>query len=122
MYNPTIMEHFQNPRNVGDITNADGVGEAGNAEQGDMMRIYIKVADDRIVSAKHQTFGSAVAIAVSSMASLMIVGKSVDEAHAITREAVSEALDGIPPDKMVCSNMAPEAIKNAINDYRSKNN
>ena len=120
MYNPTIMEHFQNPRNVGEIDDASGIGQAGNAEKGDVMRMYIRVTDGRITQAKHQTFGSAVAIAVSSMASLMIIGKTVDEAYQITREAVSEALDGIPPDKMICSNMAPEAITNAIDDFRNR--
>ncbi len=120
MYNPTIMEHFQNPRNAGDISEADGIGQAGNPEKGDVMKMYIKVTDGIITDAKHQTFGSAVAIAVSSMASLMIIGKTLDEAYAITREAVSDALDGIPPDKMTCSNMAPDAIKAAIDDYRKK--
>jgi len=120
MYNAIIMEHFQNPRNVGEINHADGVGIAGNAEKGDVMKLYIRIESDRIVEAKHQTFGSAVAIAVSSMASLMILGKSPDEARRITREDVSAALDGIPPDKMICSNMAPEAIQNAVNDYLMK--
>jgi nitrogen fixation protein NifU and related proteins len=120
MYNPTIMEHFQNPRNAGDISDADGIGQAGNAEKGDVMKMFIKVTDGIITDAKHQTFGSAVAIAVSSMASLMITGKTLDQAYAITREAVSDALDGIPPDKMTCSNMAPDAIRAAIDDYRKK--
>ena len=120
MYNPKIMEHFRNPRNVGEIDDADGIGQAGNAEKGDVMRMYIKVEGDRIVDARHQTFGSAVAIAISSMATLMIIGQTVDEAYKITREAVSEALDGIPEDKMVCSNMAPEAIHNAIDDFRRR--
>ena len=121
MYNPMIMEHFQNPRNVGEIANADGVGQAGNAEKGDVMKMYIKVSDGRIAEAKHQTFGSAVAIAVSSMASWMIIGMTLDEAYALTREDVSEALKAIPPDKMDCSNMAPDAIRAAIDDYRSRN-
>jgi nitrogen fixation NifU-like protein len=120
MYNPTIMEHFQNPRNAGEIPDADGIGQAGNPEKGDVMKMYIKVTDGIITDARHQTFGSAVAIAVSSMASLMIIGKTLDEAHAITREAVSDALDGIPPNKMTCSNMAPDAIKAAIDNYRDK--
>jgi nitrogen fixation NifU-like protein len=115
------MEHFQNPRNAGDIPDADGIGQAGNPEKGDVMKMYIKVTDGTITDAKHQTFGSAVAIAVSSMASLMIIGKTLDEAYAITREAVSDALDGIPPNKMTCSNMAPDAIKAAIDNCRNKN-
>ncbi len=120
MYNEKIMEHFRNPRNVGEIDQPDGVGQSGNAEKGDMMRVFLRIVDGRITEAKHQTFGSAVAIAVSSQASLMIIGQTIDEASQITREAVSEALDGIPEDKMICSNMAPEAIRDAINNYRSK--
>jgi nitrogen fixation NifU-like protein len=120
MYNPQIMEHFQNPRNVGQIEDADGIGQAGNAEQGDAMRMYITVEEDLITDAKHQTFGSAVAIAVSSIASMMIIGRSVDQAYKITRRQVSDELGGIPPDKMDCSNMAPAAIRAAIDDYRSR--
>ena len=116
------MEHFQNPRNIGQIEKADGVGEAGIAEKGDVMRMHLTIDNGIVTAAMHQTFGSAVAIAVSSIASEMILGKSVDEAYKITREEVSEALDGIPPDKMDCSNMAPAAIKAAIDDYRSKDN
>ena len=120
MYSETIMEHFQNPRNVGEIDDADGVGESGNPETGDVMRMYLKVADGRIVEAKHKTFGNAIAIAVSSISTLMIVGLTLDQAAAITKEKVSEALDGIPEDKMTCSNMAPAAIATAIADYRSR--
>jgi nitrogen fixation NifU-like protein len=120
MYNPHIMEHFRNPRNVGEMDDADGVGQAGNAEKGDVMRMYIKVVDGTIAEAKHQTFGSAVAIAVSSRASEMIIGRTLEEVYAITREAVSEALGGIPPNKMDCSNMAPDAIKAAVDDYRRR--
>ncbi|UCC43898.1 MAG: iron-sulfur cluster assembly scaffold protein [Candidatus Zixiibacteriota bacterium] len=120
MYNKTIMEHFQNPRNVGEIDNADGVGEAGNPETGDVMRIYLRIADGRIVEAKHKTFGNAIAIAVSSISTLMIVGLTLDQAAAITKEEVSDALGGIPEDKMNCSNMAPAAIASAVKDYRSK--
>ncbi|MDX9857998.1 MAG: iron-sulfur cluster assembly scaffold protein [candidate division Zixibacteria bacterium] len=120
MYNDTIMEHFHNPRNVGEFEDADAVGQAGNAATGDVMRIYLKVAEGRIVGCRHKTFGNAVAIAVSSMASLMIEGKTLAEAEQITKEDVSEALDGIPPDKMSCSNMAPDAIKAAVADYRKK--
>lgn len=120
MYNDTIMEHFQNPRNVGEIDDADAVGQAGNAATGDVMRIYLKITDGRITACRHKTFGNAVAIAVSSMASLMIEGKTLAEAEEISKEDVSEALDGIPPDKMTCSNMAPDAIKAAVADYRKK--
>lgn len=120
MYNDKIMEHFQNPRNVGEIENANGVGTAGRAETGDMMKMYLRIENGKVIEAKHKTFGSGVAIAVSSMASLMVIGKTVDEACAITREEVSEALDGIPPEKIDCSNMAPKAIHNAIDDYRAR--
>ncbi len=120
MYNDTIMEHFRNPRNTGEIEDPDGVGQAGDAATGDIMRMYIKVSDGLIIEARHQTFGNAVAIAASSMSSLMMIGRSLDTAYAITKEDVSEALDGIPPDKMDCSNMAPEAIRAAIDNYRSR--
>ncbi|HUV29574.1 MAG TPA: iron-sulfur cluster assembly scaffold protein [Acidobacteriota bacterium] len=120
MYNESIMEHFHNPRNVGEIEEADGIGQAGNPETGDVMKMYIKIADGRITEARHKTFGNAVAIAVSSMATLMIIGKTLDEAAAMTREDVSRALDGIPPDKMDCSNMAPDAVRAAIEDYRAQ--
>ena len=118
MYNATIMEHFQNPRNVGDMDDADGVGQAGNPETGDVMKMFIKVSDDRIIEAVHQTFGNAVAIAVSSISTEMIIGRSLDEACAITKEDVSDALDGIPADKMTCSNMAPDAIRAAIDNFQ----
>jgi nitrogen fixation NifU-like protein len=119
MYNDTIMEHFQNPRNVGELADADAIGQAGNAETGDVMKIYLKIADGRVVESRHKTFGNAVAIAVSSMASLMIEGKRLEEALLITKEDVSVALDGIPEDKMSCSNMAPDAIRAAIENYRN---
>ena len=120
MYNDTIMEHFRNPRNTGDMDKPDGIGQVGDRATGDAIRVYIKVADGRIADARHQTFGNAVAIAASSMASVMAIGKTLDAAYAITREDVSEALDGIPSDKMDCSNMAPDAIRAAIDDYRSR--
>lgn len=120
MYNDKIMDHFKNPRNVGRLDHADGVGEAGNAEKGDVMRMHLTINNGIITAAMHQTFGSAVAIAVSSIASEMILGKSVDVAYQISRDEVSDALDSIPPDKMDCSNMAPAAIKAAIDDYRSR--
>jgi nitrogen fixation NifU-like protein len=115
-----IMEHFQNPHNVGELADADGVGQAGNVDTGDVMRMYIKVKDGRISDARHQTFGSAVAIAVSSIASMMIIGKTPEEATEITKQDISDALHGIPPNKMSCSNMAPDAIKAAVADYRKK--
>lgn len=121
MYNETIMEHFHNPRNVGEFDDADAVGQAGNAATGDVMRIYLKITDGRIVACRHKTFGNAVAIAVSSMATLMIEGKTLTEAEQITKEDVSDALDGIPPEKMTCSNMAPDAIRAALADYRRRN-
>ncbi len=121
MYSEKIMTHFHNPYNVGEIENADGVGQAGNPETGDLMRMYINVTDGRITEAKHQTFGNAIAIAVSSITSIMITGKTIDEATAITKEDVSDALDGIPEDKMTCSNMAPDAIAAAVSDYQNKN-
>jgi len=120
MYNDTIMDHFFNPRNTGEIENPDGVGQAGDAATGDVMRMYIRVADGRITEASHQTFGNAIAIAASSMASVMVTGKSVDEAYAVTKEDISKALDGIPPDKMDCSSMVPNAIRAAIDDYHSR--
>ena len=121
MYNSTILEHFRNPRNAGEMDDADGVGQAGNPETGDVMKIYIKVKDGRITEARHQTFGNAVAIAVSSMSTLMILNKSLSDAFSITKEDVSAALNGIPEDKMNCSNMAPDAIRAAIDNYRTRN-
>ena len=118
MYNPAIMEHFQNPRNVGEIDNADAVGTAGNPETGDVMKIYLRIVDGIIVEARHKTFGNAVAIATSSMATVMILNSSLEAAKHVTREAVSDALGGIPADKMTCSNMAPDAIRNAIDNYK----
>jgi len=117
MYNPTIMQHFENPRNVGEIDNADAIGQAGNPDTGDVMKIYLRIENGTIVEAKHKTFGNAVAIAASSKASEMIVGQSLTTAKLISKETVSLALDGIPPDKMSCSNMAPDAIRDAIANY-----
>lgn len=120
MYNAKIMEHFQNPRNVGEIDNPDGAGKAGNVETGDVMKMYLRIEGGRIVEARHQTFGSAVAIAVSSIASEMVIGLPLDEAVAISKQDISDALDGIPANKMSCSNMAPDAIKTAVEDYRQR--
>ena len=119
-YSEKVMEHFTNPRNVGEIENADGIGEAGNPKCGDIMKIYLKVRDSVIEDVKFKTFGCASAIASSSMATELIKGKTVDEAWGLTNSAVAEALDGLPPIKMHCSVLAEEAIHLAINDYRTK--
>ncbi|MGE5894978.1 MAG: Fe-S cluster assembly scaffold protein NifU [bacterium] len=120
MYSKKLMDHFQNPRNVGEISDADGVGEEGNPTCGDMMKLFIKVKDDRIVDAKFQTFGCGAAIGVSSMITEMAKGKTLDEAMAISKESVAEALDGLPPQKMHCSNLGADALRKAIEDYRKK--
>jgi nitrogen fixation protein NifU and related proteins len=118
MYSEKVMDHFMNPRNVGEIPDADGVGEVGNAKCGDIMKVYLKISDNIIVDAKFKTFGCGSAIASSSMATELIKGKTVDEAWQLTNKAVAEALDGLPPVKMHCSVLAEEAIHKAINDYR----
>ncbi len=120
MYSDKIMEHFLNPRNVGEIADPDGVGQVGNAKCGDIMKMYIKVQDDRIVDVKFKTFGCGAAIASSSMATEIIKGKTLDEAMKLSNKAVAEALGGLPAVKMHCSVLAEEAIKGAIDDYRSK--
>ncbi len=117
-YSDTVMDHFMNPRNMGEIVDADGVGEVGNPACGDIMKISIRVADDRIMDAKFKTFGCGAAIASSSMATEMIVGKTLKEAWEITNRAVTEALEGLPPQKLHCSVLAEEGIHAAINDYR----
>ena len=117
-----VMDHFTHPRNVGVIENADGVGEVGNAKCGDIMKIYLKIENDIIVDVKFETFGCGSAIASSSMATEMIMGKSIHEAMELTNKAVAEALDGLPAHKMHCSVLAEEAIKNALQDYFEKNN
>ena len=121
IYSDKVYEHFQNPRNVGEIENADGIGEVGNAKCGDIMRVYLKIENDIIEDAKFMTFGCGSAIASSSMATELIKGKHIDEAWELTNKAVAEALDGLPPVKMHCSVLAEEAIHKAINDYRAKN-
>ena len=121
MYSDKVMDHFSNPRNVGAIEDADGVGEVGNAKCGDIMRIYLKVIDDVIVDVKFKTFGCGAAIATSSMATEMILGKTIDEALELTNKAVVEALDGLPPAKIHCSVLAEEAVKAAIIDYKKRN-
>lgn len=122
LYSEKVMDHFRNPRNVGVIENADGVGEVGNAKCGDIMKIYLKIENDIITDVKFETFGCASAIASSSMATELIKGKPVSEALALTNQAVTEALDGLPAHKVHCSVLAEEAIKNALKDYYSKNN
>lgn len=118
MYSEKVMDHFSNPRNVGEITDANGIGEVGNAKCGDIMKIYLKVEDDIIKDVKFKTFGCGSAIASSSMATELIKGKDLKEAWELTNKAVAEALDGLPPVKMHCSVLAEEAIHKAINDYR----
>jgi nitrogen fixation NifU-like protein len=120
MYSERVMEHFQNPRNVGEIKDADGVGEIGNPVCGDIMKLYIKVKDDRIVDAKFKTFGCGAAIATSSMVTELVKGKTLEEAKRVSRDTVAEALDGLPPVKMHCSNLAADALHNAIEDYRKR--
>lgn len=120
MYSDKVMDHFTNPRNVGEIDNPDGIGEVGNAQCGDIMRISLQVEDDVIVDVKFKTFGCGAAIASSSMATELIKGKTIDEALAITNKAVADALDGLPPVKMHCSILAEEAIEEAIKDYKEK--
>jgi len=116
-YSEKVMDHFIHPRNVGEIENPDGVGEVGNAQCGDIMKVYLNVENDVIVDVKFKTFGCASAIATSSMATELIKGKPVDDALALTNKAVVEALDGLPPVKMHCSVLAEEAVKSAIKDY-----
>ena len=122
LYSEKVMDHFTHPRNVGVIENADGVGEVGNAKCGDIMKIYLKIENETIVDVKFETFGCGSAIASSSMATEMIMGKSIYEAMALTNKAVAEALDGLPLHKMHCSVLAEEAIKGALKDYFDKNN
>ena len=117
LYSETVMDHFRNPRNVGVIENADGVGEVGNAVCGDIMKIYLKIDGGVISDVKFETFGCGSAIASSSMATEMIKGKPVEEATALTNRAVAEALEGLPPHKLHCSVLAEEAIKKALEDY-----
>ena len=120
MYTDKVMDHFSNPRNVGAIEQADGVGAVGNAKCGDIMQIYLKVEDNIIQDVKFKTFGCGAAIATSSMATEMVKGKSIEEALLITNKAVMEALDGLPPAKVHCSLLAEEAIHAAIEDYQKK--
>ena len=117
LYSEKVMDHFRNPRNVGVIDNADGVGEVGNAKCGDIMKIYLKIDDDVVTDVKFETFGCGSAIASSSMATEMIKGKPVDQLLELTNKAVVEALDGLPAHKLHCSVLAEEAVKSALKDY-----
>lgn len=120
MYTQKVMDHFMNPRNVGEIENADGVGEVGNAKCGDIMRIYLDIDGDVIKDVKFKTFGCGAAVATSSMVTEMVKGKTIQEAMQVTNAAVAEALDGLPPAKMHCSNLAADALHEAIKDYQNK--
>jgi nitrogen fixation protein NifU and related proteins len=122
MYTEKVMDHFMNPRNVGEIENADGIGEVGNAKCGDIMKMYLKIENDIIQDVRFKTFGCGSAIATSSIATEMIKGKTVKEALELTNRAVVEALDGLPPQKIHCSVLAEQAVKSALLDYATKNN
>lgn len=122
LYTETVMDHFTHPRNVGEIPDADGVGEVGNAKCGDIMKMYLKIKDDRIEDVKFETFGCGSAIASSSMATELIKGKTVDEALAVTNKQVVDALGGLPAYKLHCSVLAEESIKAAVKDYYDRNN
>ncbi len=121
MYSAKVMDHFSNPRNVGDMPDADGVGTEGNPTCGDVMQIFIKVKDGKIVDAKFKTFGCGAAIAVSSMITELVKGKTLEEALSISKETVANELGGLPAQKMHCSNLGADALRKAIEDYRSKN-
>ncbi|MBE6819190.1 MAG: Fe-S cluster assembly scaffold protein NifU [Ruminococcaceae bacterium] len=122
LYSEKVMDHFRNPRNLGVIEDADGVGEVGNAKCGDIMKMYLKIEDDTIQDVKFETFGCASAIASSSMATELIKGQPVSKAMELTNQAVAEALDGLPDYKLHCSVLAEQAIKSALEDYESKKN
>lgn len=120
MYSDKVMDHFQNPRNVGKMDSPDGIGKQGNPVCGDVMELAIRVKDDRIEEAQFQTFGCCAAIATSSMVTELVKGKTLEEAEQISKQAVADALDGLPPAKMHCSNLAADALHEAIVDYRSR--
>ena len=120
MYTEKVMDHFSNPRNIGEIENADGVGEVGNPVCGDMMSFYINVKDNKIAEIRFKTFGCVAAIAVSSMVTEMAMGKTLDEAKQITKKSVAESLDGLPKEKMHCSNLGADALAKAIEDFENK--
>jgi nitrogen fixation NifU-like protein len=119
-YSEKVMDHFMNPRNVGEIESADGVGEVGNPACGDMMRLYLKIDEGKVVDAKFRTFGCGAAIASSSMLTEMVKGKTLEEARAISNQHVADALDGLPAVKIHCSVMAEQAVKSALDDYAKK--
>jgi len=119
-YSEKVMDHFMNPRNVGEIESADGIGEVGNPACGDMMRLYLKIDDGKVVDAKFRTFGCGAAIASSSMLTEMVKGKTLEEARAISNQHVADALDGLPAVKIHCSVMAEQAVKSALDDYAKK--
>ncbi|MGI6725143.1 MAG: Fe-S cluster assembly scaffold protein NifU [Christensenellales bacterium] len=120
MYSEKVMDHFTNPRNVGTLENANGIGQVGNARCGDIMKMYIRVEDGIILDARFRTFGCGAAIATSSMATEMIKGKTLEEALQLTNKAVAQALDGLPPAKIHCSVLAEEAVRAAIADYQKR--
>jgi nitrogen fixation NifU-like protein len=120
MYSDKVMDHFTNPRNVGELKDANGIGRVGNAKCGDIMKMYIKVEDGVIKDVSFRTFGCGAAIATSSMATEMVRGKTLEDALLLSNQAVTEALDGLPPQKIHCSVLAEEAIRAAIDDYRSR--
>ena len=122
LYTETVMDHFMNPRNVGEIPDADGIGEVGNAKCGDIMKMYLKIKDDRIEDVKFETFGCGSAIASSSMATELIKGKTIEEALAVTNKQVVDALGGLPAYKLHCSVLAEESIKAAVKNYYDRNN
>ncbi len=122
LYTETVMDHFTHPRNVGEIPDADGVGEVGNAKCGDIMKMYLKIKDDRIEDVKFETFGCGSAIASSSMATELIKGKTIEEAMAVTNKQVVDALGGLPAYKLHCSVLAEESIKAAVKNYYDRNN
>ena len=120
MYSEKVMDHFANPRNVGEIADADGIGKVGNPQCGDVMWLYIKVKDNIITDIKFKTFGCGAAIATSSMITELARGKTIEEAKVISRQDVANALEGLPPQKMHCSNLASDALREAIKDYEAK--
>ena len=120
MYSEKVMDHFSNPRNVGEIDNPDGVGQVGNPVCGDVMKLTVKIDDGKISDVKFKTFGCGAAVATSSMITELVKGKTIDEARAISNKVVADALDGLPPQKMHCSNLAADALHLAIDDYRAK--
>ena len=122
LYSEKVFDHFKNPRNVGEIPDADGIGEVGNAKCGDIMKMYLKIDNNIITDVKFETFGCGSAIASSSMATTMIKGKTIEEALTVTNKDVVEALDGLPAHKLHCSVLAEESIKSAVQDYYEKNN